>query len=309
MFVKMRRRLTCHLNAFKESFGWILERPLSSLMTIIILGIAFAVPVLFWILSNNIDTIAAQWKSSGYISLYASPSLSKQRISELVSEIKALPSVGNVHYISPEEGLALFQSQEGMHDIMQYLPDNPLPSVINVTPAVSVNTPAEVNQLYDELSALEGVDEAKMDMAWLTRIRVIFNILRSLGHILLLLVSCAVLLMVGNTLRLSIQTHRDSVQILKLVGATDSYITRPFLYSAINYTLGGAIFALILCAFFLWRLNRFISSLGLMYDMHLHLDGLSTEHVLTVLVFAIILGWFGAKLSIKRQLSTIEPCY
>ena len=298
-----------HKQALIDCFKWMIERPVSSLMTIFVIAIALALPGSFWVISDNLKGVTSHWEQSGHISLYITPGLAKAKLAKILSDVKATSGVGKATLISPDEGLKVLQGQEGMQDIMRYLPANPLPAVIDVLPAIQVNTPLEMEDLYTTLKALPAVDEAKMDMAWLERVHAIIEFVRKVGHTLLGILAIAVMIIVGNTLRLAIQSHYDEVAVLKLVGATDAYIIRPFLYAGMCYAILGAVLAIVIIQLLTWQVSVGANQIGQLYDMHYPFHGLLFGHCLIILMFAAILGWIGAMLSIKRQLMTIEPCH
>jgi len=144
-------------------------------------------------------------------------------------------------------------------------------------------------------------------MEWIGRLDTLLSFASKLSHALLALLALAVVLIIGNTLRLAIQNRQEEIQILKLIGATDPFIMRPFLYSGAWYGLGGAVIAVFLVNVFILSLGMVVNQLAVVYQMHYPLTVLSVRQILLLIVFAIILGWIGARLSVKRQLASIEP--
>ncbi len=275
-------------------------------MTIIVIAITLALPALFFVFTTNIENLTITWKRSGHIALYLK-SLSPEEELSLLTKIKEINGVGEVSLKSPSEGLAELQQQEGMQDIMQFLPENPLPSVVDVIPAISIDSPAKLEQLYSQLNALPQVDQAKLDMEWINRLHALLGFVGKIADGLMILLAIAVVLIIGNTLRLAIQNRYEEIQVLKLIGATDPFITRPFLYSGIWYGLGGAIVAVLLVNIFLLSLGIAANKVAAAYQMHYPLQGLTFSQGCILLITASILGWLGARLSVKRQLASIEP--
>ena len=155
-----------------------------------------------------------------------------------------------------------------MQDITRYLPENPLPAVIDVIPALEVNTPVKLEQLYSQLKTIPEVEQAKLDVQWVNRLHAILGFVATLTHGLMMLLAMAVVLIIGNTLRLAIHNHYEEIQVLKLIGATDSYIVRPFLYSGIWYGLAGAILAVLLVNIVMLSLTLAANQLAAIYQMH-----------------------------------------
>jgi cell division transport system permease protein len=194
-----------------------------------------------------------------------------------------------------------------MHDMMRYLPENPLPAVIEVVHALTVDSQAKLDLLAGQLGTLAFVEQVKLDMDWMKRLQILLGFANQLTKALMLLLALAVVLIIGNTLRLSLHHRHEEIQILKLIGATESFILRPFLYSGIWYGLAGAVIAVFLVNIFIISLAKAVNQLIVAYQMHYSLIGLSVSQILLLLMFAVILGWLGARLSVKQQLASIEP--
>ncbi|GGI82982.1 permease-like cell division protein FtsX [Legionella impletisoli] len=309
MLNPLRTYLAHHAQAAVSSLNALLQKPLATFMTILVIAITLALPVLLWVFTVNLEQLTSQWKQTGHISLYLTPSLSKTKQAATLSQVRAIKGVGQATLKTPEDGLEQLQQQEGMNDIMSYLSENPLPAVIEVTPAIHIDKPSEIETLYHQLKELSNVDQAKLDMQWVNRLHAILDFASNVVHGLMVLLAMAVILIIGNTLRLAIQSRHEEIQVLKLIGATDSFIVRPFLYSGLWYGLAGAVLAILLVNIFLLSLVIEANHLAAVYQMHYPLAGLTFEQILLLLLAATILGWLGARLSVKRQLASIEPYY
>jgi cell division transport system permease protein len=301
--------LSHHLQAAVGSLKSLLRKPMATSLTIVVIAITLALPALFWVFTYNVEQLTVDWKQGGHISLYLKPSLSTQDQTSLLIEVKQIKGVGDASLRSPNDGLVQLQKQEGMEDIMNYLPDNPLPPLIEVIPAFNIDSASEIEQLYRKLRAMPGVEQAKVDIQWVNRLHAILTFASDVVHGLMALLALAVVLVIGNTLRLAIQNRSEEIQVLKLIGATDGFIVRPFLYSGIWYGLFGALVAILLVNLFLLSLVVAANQLAEAYSMQYPFHGLPLQQTLLLLVSAAILGWLGARLSVKRQLAAIEPCY
>ena len=306
MLKKTQSLLIYHLHAATHSFNLLCRKPLATLMTVIVIAIALALPALFWVFTDNLSQLTVGWQRGGHISLYLKPALSLSSQEIFLQKVRDSHGVGQAELKSSEQGLAELTQQEGMHDIMRYLPENPLPSVIEVVPALMIDSPAKLDLLSRELQALPEVEQAKVDMEWISRLHAILGFASHAADALMALLALAVILIIGTTLRLAIHNRQEEIQILKLIGATDPYILRPFLYSGIWYGLGGAVLAIFLVNIFILSLGIAVNQLAIVYQMHYPLTGLSIRQILLLLLFASILGWLGALLSAKRQLASIE---
>lgn len=307
MLKKTQSLFVYHLQAATQSLNLLCRKPLGTMMTAIVIAIALALPALFWVFTDNLSHLTIGWQRGGHISLYLNTSLPQSEQMQLMEKIRKTDGVGQATLKSSADGLSELTQQEGMHDIMRYLPENPLPSVIEIVPSLIIDSPAKLDLLSRQLKALPEVEQVKLDMEWISRLHAILGFAANLANSLMALLALAVVLIIGNTLRLAIRNRQEEIQILKLIGATDAFILRPFLYSGIWYGMAGAVLAVFLVNIFILSLGVVVNQLAVAYQMHYPLSGLSIRQILLLILFAIILGWLGARLSVKRQLASIEP--
>lgn len=307
MLKRIKPTLEQHLQAAMHSLTLLCRKPLATLMTVIVIAIALALPALFGVLTGNVSRLTASWGRSSHMSLYLQLGMNQAEQQQLLQKVSDTQGVGKATLRSSEEGLKELTQQEGMHDIMRYLPENPLPAVIEVVPSLTVDTPAKIEALFLELKRIPEVNQAKLDMEWITRFHAILGFLSKASEGSMALLAMAVVFIIGTKLRLAIQNRQEEIQILKLIGATDAYIRRPFLYSGVLYGLAGALVAIFLVNILILALGIAMKPLVTAYQIHYPLTGLSMRQILQLLSFAFILGMLGAGLSVRRQLASIEP--
>ncbi|KGP62782.1 cell division protein [Legionella norrlandica] len=307
MLKRSQSLLAYHLQAATDSLNLFCRKPLATMMTVIVIAIALALPTLFWVFTDNLRELTNGWQRGGHISLFLKPSLTETEQMRLLEKVRSTEGVGQVTIKSAADGLLELTQQEGMQDIMRYLPENPLPTVIEVIPALTVDSPAKLDLLSRKFQAFPEVVVAKLDMEWINRLHAILGFSGKVANALMALLALAVVFIIGNTLRLNIRNRQEEIQILKLIGATDPYIIRPFLYSGVWYGTAGALLAIFLVNIFILSIGVAVNQLANAYQMHYPLACLSLRQVLLLVLFAIILGWLGALLSVKRQLASIEP--
>lgn len=307
MLNSMRPLLAYHAQAALQSINQLCRKPLATMMTVIVIAIALALPALFWVMNENLEKLTTGWQNGGHISLYLKPGLSEAEQNTALQKVQSTEGVGHATLKSAKAGLDELTQQEGMHDIMHYLPENPLPPVIDVIPALAIDSAAKIDLLARQLNELSQVDQAKVDMEWIARLHAILGFVAHAANALMALLALAVVLIIGNTLRLAIQNRHEEIQILKLIGATDAYILRPFLYSGILYGLAGALLAVFMVNLLILSVGVAVNKLIVAYQMHYLLALLTVKQILMLVLFAIILGWLGARLSVKGQLAAIEP--
>lgn len=307
MLGKLKGLIAYHRHAAWMSVNTLCRQPLATSMTVLVIAVSLVLPAFFWMLADNMSRLAENWQSSGHISIYLKSPLSPADESAMLMRVRETSGVGQVTLRSAAEGLAELQQQEGMQDVMRYLPDNPLPAVMDVIPALDINTPEKMEQLYLQLKSYPHVEDVKLDMQWVNRLHAILHFVHQVAQGLLLLLASAVILIVGNTMRFAIHKRNEEIKVLKLIGAKDAYILRPFLYTGVLYGLAGALLAVLLIQVLMFILTLVVNPLAAAYQMHFALVGLSFYQVLWMILAAVFLGWFGASVSVRRQLASIEP--
>ncbi|NOY63398.1 MAG: cell division protein FtsX [Gammaproteobacteria bacterium] len=296
-----------HLQVFFFSLGQLCKAPFSSLMTAAVIGIALALPAGFYLLLQNVQQMGGTLDDTAQISLFLQKGVSASGAEHLRTQIAAMPAVSTVDLISPDAALQEFQQYAGFNRALKLLNENPLPSVLVVHPSAAHSVPALVESLMVELSTMKEVDIARLDMQWIRRLNALLDISHRGVLILAILLAASVPLLVGNTIRLAIQSHHAEIVVNKLIGATDAFIRRPYLYSGMLYgLLGGSIAWLLISASF-WLLSGPMQRLSLLYDSAFILQGLGFVSSLQLLLVAGLLGWLGSWLAVGRHLRAIEP--
>ncbi|SFC40806.1 cell division protein FtsX [Marinospirillum celere] len=294
-----------HAAMAADSLQRLLTAPFASLMTWAVIAIALSLPVALYIFLNNAQLVSSNWDGSAQISLYLEAQVDDQGGRDLMQELQLRDDIAETRYLSKEQTLAEFKEFSGFGEALNYLDDNPLPAVIIVRPSISG---IEAQQaLVDQLDRLPQVEEAQLDLAWVKRLFHIMELGQRMITALGLLLGIAVLLVVGNTIRLAIENRRQEIVVIKLIGATNAFVRRPFLYTGIWYGLGGGILAWILINLSLFWLDGPVRSLASAYASDFSLIGLNFRDSLLLLFSATLLGWLGAWLAVSRHLGAIEP--
>jgi len=295
-----------HRLSAADSLVRVLDNPGSSLMTWLVIGIALALPVGLNVALDNVSQVSARWDSPAQISLFLQDGVSSDRAQELGADMAAQKDVAEARFISREEALEEFRSLSGFADVLANLQENPLPNVILVTPLPTLDETA-VLLLRTELQDNPEVAEAVLDMEWLQRLNTLMELSRRIVLAVGGMLVIGVLLILGNTIRLAIESRRDEIVIVKLVGGSNGFVRRPFLYTGLWYGVGGGALAAILVSTALWFLEEPIGQLALLYESAFHLSGLGLMGALNLVILGGLLGLGGAWLAVARHLVHIEP--
>ncbi len=295
-----------HRLSAADSMTRVMDNPLSSVMTWLVIGIALALPTGLDIALENVSQLGASWDSPAQISLFLQDGISDDRAGELQAELAARGDVAEARFVSRSEALDEFRTLSGFADVLDSLENNPLPHLILVSPTDSGQQSAAI-ALRGQLQEHPDVAQAVLDMEWLQKL----NGLMELGRRLVLAVGgllvLGVLLILGNTIRLAIESRREEIVIVKLVGGSNAFVRRPFLYTGLWYGVGGGLFAALLVAVSLWFLAWPVSELAQFYQSEFRLAGLSIMGGLNLIILGGLLGLAGAWLAVTRHLVDIQP--
>jgi cell division transport system permease protein len=295
-----------HRLSAADSLRRVLEQPWSSLLTWMVIGIALALPVGLNVALDNVKTVSDDWDSPAQISLFLTADVSDEAAEKLELELASHREISRTILILKDAALAEFSALTGFTDVLASLEENPLPNLIVVSP-LSTLEPAAVSALQQALLARPEVEQAVLDMEWLQRL----NSLMELGHRIVLAIGSmlvlGVALILGNTIRLAIENRREEILVVKLVGGSNAFVRRPFLYMGLWYGVGGGICAALLVGLSLWMLEEPARNLARLYQSSFSLRGLGLMGGLNLVILGGLLGLFGAALAVSRDLRRIEP--
>lgn len=305
--VSLGNFFTLHAQAFIATLGQLSRRPFATFMTVAVIGIALAMPAGLYVLLNNTQRMIGSWEGANQISLFLKSGINESRAQQLAAQLRRRPEIATTDYVSPDNALEEFRRLSGFGEALGALDENPLPAVLVVRLKKDVTDPGRIGQLLEEMRKRSEVDIAQLDMQWVKRLNAIMAMVQRGVVVLASLLGLAVLLVVGNTIRLAIQSRRDEIVITKLIGATDAFIRRPFLYSGAWYGIGGGVLALILVQLSLSILKQPVHDLALLYDSSFALYGLDPGTSALLLGGGALLGLLGSWLAVGRHLKEIEP--
>ena len=294
-----------HKEVALESLNRLLATPLPTVMTVLVIAIALSLPAGLYVMLKNAEAISDDWDGSAQLSLFLHFKTSAEQGRKLVDTLAQRGDVKRTEYISRQQALAEFEEQSGFGDLLQELGENPLPAVVVVYPSVTDLDAAEALRL--DLAAQGEVDLAQLDAQWVQRLYAILDLGRRLVVALSIGLALAVLLVIINTIRLAIESRRDEIIIVKLVGGTDAFVRRPFMYTGLWYGLGGCLIALLLIQTLLWWLDGPVQALSELYRSQFELSGLGLEVTFLMLTGSILIGLVGARLAVSQHIRSIEP--
>lgn len=294
-----------HLQTAKDSLRRLLRQPSATLMTVAVIGIALLLPSALFVTMNNLNALSSGVTSASKITLYLHDEATDAEALEVSEQILSREDVTQTLYVSPDQAAIEFSTYSGLGDVIDALDENPLPGAIVVTPAI-LNADAAA-LLAQELGTIDIVSTTQLDLQWVERLQRFLQLAQRASTGLMSILALAVLFIVGNTIRLAIEGRRAEIVVVKLVGGTNRYVARPFLYAGAYYGLAGSLLACILLNLMMWAIQSPAAALLALYDSDFQLHTLGVGFTLLLLALGTLLGWLGAWISVHQHLTAIEP--
>jgi len=296
-----------HVQTLVGSLGRLWSKPFSTLLTILVIGIALALPACLHVLVQNVRSASGGWGNALDISVYMKPKASLEQAKQAAERIRKRRDVESVTIVRADDALEEFRRSSGFGEALDALKDNPLPHALVVRPAAEARESARVATLSEELRKIDGVDIVQLDTAWVSRFNAILDVVRRIVLLALGLFALGILVIVGNTIRLDIENRRDEIEVTKLVGGSNAFVRRPFLFNGVWYGLGGGLIAWLVVTVVIAALGEPVQRIAGLYGSRFELKGLGLEGSAALLLGGAALGWMGSYIASTRQLRGIEP--
>ncbi len=276
-------------------------------MTVMVIAISLALPTTCYLVWKNIHTAASQWYPTPQLTVYLNKSLSNEQGQQLAEQLKGLDGVDNIIYLSKTQALQEFREWSGFDSALDMLEGNPLPAVVMLLPKAEARETAQLKTMRGEALKMVGVDDVRLDDGWFTRLTTLTGLIATIAGVLATLMIVAVFLVIGNSIRLSIFSRRDSINVMKLIGATDGFILRDFLNNGALLGLCGAMVAIVITQFTVFAFTAAVSQVASVFGTQFALQGIGWDEALLLLIIATMIGWSAAWLSTMRHLSNFNP--
>ena len=306
----LRRRIRSwtrrHSYSFFSSLGALLQHRVGTAMTVLVLGIAILLPLGLYITLANLDRLDLRQEEWSAMTVFIGPDTSEAKLRAFAEQLATRTDVSAIDLVSPEQGMAEFREASGFGQSLEFLERNPLPWVLMVSPVVSGAGADGIQQRVDELmqylTSQAMVESVQYDFKWLQRLGRLLELGRAAVSVLSMLFGLAVIVVVANTIRLDVAARSEEIEILALVGAANSFIRQPFLYSGFWYGLMGGLLAAGLMKLSLFYLAAPLERLLDAYGQGFRLNGLGARQMALLLFSSGLLGMFGAWISVQRYL-------
>ena len=287
--------LAQHIYALSTAIRRFSRTPIATFMTVLVIGISLALPGGFLFFLHKAEAVADRWESGTRISLFLEKDISPPKVESLLATLRKDLRFTDIHYFSSDQVLADFEKNTGLTETSNVFPTNPLPAMIEFKPNLALYSTLSLEAIVNELQALPHVEIAQVDVQWIERLLAFLSIAKRIALVLIAVLGLGVVLIIANTIRLVQEMYSNEVNVMKLVGASNTFVRRPFLYAGIFYGMVGGIIAWLCLDFFLLWLKQPIESLFSLYGTSFVLDdaGISATAIVFILVGAL-LGLIGS---------------
>lgn len=293
--------------AWMNTLADMLRQPLATLLTVMVIAISLALPSICYLVWKNVSQAAAQWYPTPQLTVYLDKSLDDNAAQAVIAQIQSEDGVDKVNYLSRDEAMGEFRNWSGFGGALDMLEENPLPAVAIVTPEMTFQSAETLTSLRDRVAATQGVDEVRMDDSWFARLVALTSLVGQISATIGILMVIAVFLVIGNSVRLNIFSRRETINVMKLIGATDGFILRPFLNGGAMMGFAGAVLSLILSQALVWKLGAVVTQVASVFGTTFTVKGLSWDESLLLLLIAAMIGWLAAWLATVQHLRRFTP--
>ncbi len=295
-----------HFNMAGQSLGRLLRQPFASLMIVLVIAVTLALPAALNLIVKNAAAVSGSWDNALDFSVFLSRDVSLADAQNLAQLIGQRADVDDVALITAEQALAEFKQQSGFGDAMDQLSQNPLPHTLVVRPSAA-NTSQSMVLLREELANLPETDLVQVDTEWVQRFHAILDIVREAILIGSVLLGTAIIVIIGNTIRLDIQNRREEIEVSKLIGASNAFVRRPFLWTGFWYGLLGGLLAIALVQYGVYLLQPLMARLASLYQSGVDVLTFELREIGIIIGIGVFLGLIGSWFAAARHMRRIEP--
>jgi cell division transport system permease protein len=291
-----------HIDSFKLSFNRAISSPVSFVFTVLMIAIALSIPMSLYVVFSSVQQLTHQWDSDKQITLFLADNVSYAQAQQLATTIASKSEIVNASVINKQVALDEFKQQMGLDSIAENLPQNPLPHLIIANPEATLSGLESLHRLENELISLQQVQQVQFDLLWFQRLQAMLAMINRIQWIVSIVLLLAIGLIIANVIRWEVTSRHAEIEIIKLVGASDAYVRRPFLYSGFWLGIAGSIAALIIVSLCSWLIQQSTTTLSSLFGSDFQLTSLSIDLAGLIVICASLLGVGAAWIAVTHKL-------
>ncbi|OOF62484.1 permease-like cell division protein FtsX [Rodentibacter sp. Ppn85] len=282
------------------------QRKFGTLLTILVIAVSLTIPTVSYLMWKNLHLVTTQFYPESELTIYLHKNLSEEDANLVVEKIRQQEGVDSMNYVSRQESLKEFKSWSGFGEELEILDDNPLPAVVMVKPSKAFETSEKRETLRANLDKIKGVQEVRLDNDWMEKLTALSWLVAHVAIFCTVLMTIAVFLVIGNSIRSDVYSSRASIDVMKLLGATDNFILRPYLYTGMIYAVLGGFVAAIFSSFIIGYFTSAVKYVTDIFAVQFALNGLAVGELIFLLASCLIMGYVGAWSAAKRHIALID---
>lgn len=299
--------ITRHLQVLFATLGDFRRTPLTSLNTVLVIGITLLLPTMLFIVVKSAAQLSDSWQGQPQVSIFLQDDIDADEAQLIFNELKLHPAITLAEYISPDQALQEFKTISGLDFELDLLDENPLPASVVVMPSAEYQPSDKLMSLRDDLAKIEGIADIRLDLDWTDKFIAILHSVSRFAMALSVLLGIALTLIVSNTIKLLILNRRHEIEITKLVGGSDRFVRRPFLYFGAMFGIFGALTMLAMLALMAHYMAPNLAKLASLYNQESLLYRLNWSEIISLIGIGAGLGWLAARTAVARHLGAIKP--
>ena len=282
------------------------RRKFGTLLTILVIAVSLTIPTVSYLMWKNLHLATTQFYPESELTIYLHKNLSEEDANLVVEKIRQQEGVESLHYVSRQESLKEFKSWSGFGEELDVLDDNPLPAVVMVKPLKEFNASEKREELRAALNKIKGVQEVRLDNDWMEKLTALSWLVAHVAIFCTVLMTVAVFLVIGNSIRSDVYSSRAGIDVMKLLGATDQFILRPYLYTGMIYALLGGFVAAIFSSFIIGYFTSAVKYVTDIFAVQFDLNGLTAGELIFLLMSCLIMGYVGAWIAAKHHIALLD---
>ena len=291
-----------HVDSFKLSFARVISSPISFAFTTLMIAIALSIPISLYVVFSSVQQLTNQWDSDKQITLFLNENVTYTQAQQLANKIASKDTIANASAINKQTALDEFKQQMGMESIAENLPQNPLPHLIIANPDTTLSDFDALQALENELRDIKQVQQVQFDLLWFQRLQAMLSVINRIQWIVSIVLLLAIGLIIANVIRWEVTSRHAEIEIIKLVGASDTYVTRPFLYSGFWLGFAGSLLALFIVVICSWLIQQSTTRLSSLFGSDFQLTSLTLGLASLIIIGASGLGVGAAWVAVTHKL-------
>ncbi len=289
----------------------LLKRKFGTFLTVLVIATSLMIPTISYLLWKNTSQAVAEFYPEPELTVYLHKNLAEHDVNAVVEKIRQFNTdkIESLNYISRQQSLDEFRTWSGFGEALDILDDNPLPAVVVLKPKKEFTAPDSMLELRNGLQNIKGVQEVRLDNGWIEKLTALSQLIARIAVTCTILMLIAVFLVIGNSVRSDVSNSKASIDVMQLLGATDHFISRPFLYIGMIYGLLGSVLAILFSLMTISYFTGVVRYVSDMFTVKFELHGFDISEVVFIIVLSIFLGWLSAKIATNRYIQKIGSRY